>query len=502
MKLTFTCCLMLIASACLAQNIGIGTTSPNSSAQLDISSGSRGILIPRMTTVAVSGIVNPAKGLMVFDSTRNQLLVNMGSPAVPDWENIIANSGWGLSGNPVTFDGSVIGTTTPFKVQFVVNNVPSGEIDSGGENTSLGYGILTASANSAENTAMGWKAGSTADGAQNTAMGSQALMNNTVAYNTALGAHALIYNTVGLENTAVGTDALFENLTGGYNSALGCNALFYNLSDYNTGIGEAALYSNSSGTANTALGSEALSETINSSYNTAVGYFAGHFFDNGYNNVFVGANTGVNADGYYNVIAVGQGTICTASSQARFGNTATNSIGGYANWTNFSDGRYKKNMKENVIGLDFIMRLRPVTYNLDVSSIQAHLSTGNTQRATSSASRQTHGESRPAGSAHSRPAALFPDATMPQTVSGNPSMQQAIAQRETDILSGFSAQEVEKAAKDAGYEFSGVDKPKNASDFYGLRYADFVVPLVKAVQEQQQMIKDLQKEIEALKKQH
>ena len=58
-------------------------------------------------------------------------------------------------------------------------------------------------------------------------------------------------------------------------------------------------------------------------------------YDNGYNNVFVGANNDVNGAGYYNVIAIGQAVVCTASSQARFGNSATNSIGGYANWTNF-----------------------------------------------------------------------------------------------------------------------------------------------------------------------
>ena len=34
-----------------------------------------------------------------------------------------------------------------------------------------------------------------------------------------------------------------------------------------------------------------------------------------------------------------------------------------------------------------------------------------------------------------------------------------------------------------GYDFSGVDAPKNDKDIYGLRYSEFVVPLVKAVQE-------------------
>ena len=49
--------------------------------------------------------------------------------------------------------------------------------------------------------------------------------------------------------------------------------------------------------------------------------------------------------------------------------------------------------------------------------------------------------------------------------------------------SGFIAQDVEQAANAIGYDFSGVDAPKNENDFYGLRYAEFVVPLVKAVQE-------------------
>ena len=38
------------------------------------------------------------------------------------------------------------------------------------------------------------------------------------------------------------------------------------------------------------------------------------------------------------------------------------------------------------------------------------------------------------------------------------------------------------------FDFSGVDPPKNEKDLYGLRYAEFVVPLVKAVQEQQDII--------------
>ena len=62
--------------------------------------------------------------------------------------------------------------------------------------------------------------------------------------------------------------------------------------------------------------------------------------------------------------------------------------------------------------------------------------------------------------------------------------------KENMRYSGFVAQEVEKAAKELQYDFSGVDAPKNDKDFYGLRYADFVVPLVKAVQELSKMNDD------------
>ena len=72
-------------------------------------------------------------------------------------------------------------------------------------------------------------------------------------------------------------------------------------------------------------------------------------------------------------------------------------------------------------------------------------------------------------------------------------------QKEQIIYTGFVAQDVEKAAKELGYNFSGIDAAKNDKDLYGLRYAEFVVPLVKAVQEQQQQIEALKKQIEELK---
>jgi trimeric autotransporter adhesin len=76
-----------------------------------------------------------------------------------------------------------------------------------------------------------------------------------------------------------------------------------------------------------------------------------------------------------------------------------------------------------------------------------------------------------------------------------------MADKEKILLTGFVAQEVEQAAAATGFDFSGVDKPKNDSGLYALRYAEFVVPLVKAMQEQQQLITDLQKKVQSLQDQ-
>jgi hypothetical protein len=55
----------------LPEGVGIGTNNPHESAALDITSDSRGILIPRLTTAEREDIGSPAAGLLVYDSTLN-----------------------------------------------------------------------------------------------------------------------------------------------------------------------------------------------------------------------------------------------------------------------------------------------------------------------------------------------------------------------------------------------------------------------------------------------
>ena len=599
--LLILCCSLFAGQLLFAQNVGIGTSTPHPSAQLEISSNSKGLLMPRMASGTINSITNPAKGLMVYDSSLNRLVVNAGTVSSPDWQPIANNNGWNITGNSGTDPGvHFIGTTDNKPLYFRINNNYAGRIDSVNESTSLGYRAgrpgggsntaigyksfftntagqgntaigsesLLATTNGSHNVASGFQAlYSNTTGSYNAAHGSGALGYNTTGYfnaangylallqntdgfsNTASGAYSLFKNTAGYHNTGAGYGALFGNTTGNYNTSLGSNSLYsnttgnYNVANgygslyanstghdnvalgvfslylntsgvfntatgagalynniigndnvavgvnslfsnstgsknsatgwqalyanttgyYNAAYGDGAIHSNTTGVGNTAIGSGALYTTTVSHYNTAVGYHAGFENDLGWNNTLIGAESKITGSGIYNGIAIGNGTFVNANSQARIGNYATASIGGYANWTYFSDGRYKKNIKEDVKGLEFIMKLRPVTYQFDVFGLSSQLNKK---------------DNKPV----------------------NDMMKTAMMEKEKEILTGFIAQEVESAAKSLGYDFSGVDKPKNENDYYGLRYAEFVVPLVKAMQEQQKIIENQQRQIGELVK--
>lgn len=65
--------------------VGIGTTSPNQTAALDIASTSKGFLPPRMTEIQRNSIVNPAQGLLIYNLSVPCLQVNDGTPSNPVW---------------------------------------------------------------------------------------------------------------------------------------------------------------------------------------------------------------------------------------------------------------------------------------------------------------------------------------------------------------------------------------------------------------------------------
>ena len=59
--------LVCLMGAILAQSVGIGTSTPDPSARLDVSDNQRGILIPRLTTAERDAITNPARSLLIYN---------------------------------------------------------------------------------------------------------------------------------------------------------------------------------------------------------------------------------------------------------------------------------------------------------------------------------------------------------------------------------------------------------------------------------------------------
>src|SRR5688572_13379105 len=62
------------------------------------------------------------------------------------------------------------------------------------------------------------------------------------------------------------------------------------------------------------------------------------------------------------------------------GNTSVTSIGGQVSWSTLSDGRFKKEIKDDVSGLDFITQLHPVSYTVDVKSLNTFLGIDNEEQ--------------------------------------------------------------------------------------------------------------------------
>lgn len=56
------------------------------------------------------------------------------------------------------------------------------------------------------------------------------------------------------------------------------------------------------------------------------------------------------------------------------------------------------------------------------------------------------------------------------------------------------AQDVEAACHDIGYAFNGISAPANKNGLYSINYAAFTVPIIKAIQEQQQQVESLKPE--------
>lgn len=279
-----------------AQSVGIGTNNPDPSSQLDISNSLKGVLVPRMNTANIPLIGSPAKGLLVYDSTINKFIVNVGTPTTPDWQPVSSNStstGWSITGNSgLNGNTNFLGTTDLVPLAFRVNNVRSGIIDSSSSNTGLGFRTLDSISIGTHNASLGYKA---------------LVSNKTGGSNVAVGSNSLRFNSSGSENVAVGILALNYNKSGGSNTAVGANSLFNNTTaSSNSAVGAASMLNNKTGSSNTAVGFQSLYASISGNNNAAVGFNALNANQVGSNNVAVGFNAGYGVNGSYNTI-VGSG---------------------------------------------------------------------------------------------------------------------------------------------------------------------------------------------------
>ena len=420
-------------------------------------------------------------------------------------------------------DNTVIGSFASYHGTTGIDNVivgaRAGFRNNGSDNTLIGNMAGYHNTTGLDLTFIGEDAGYyNTTGSDNVFMGEDAGYNNTTGSdNTFIGNAAGRQNTTGYRNTAIGNEALFDlggtnDTNAHHNTAVGDSAGIDNgEGTHNTFFGAAAGAANEHADRNTFIGAYAGYDnnrvnTQNSNENTYVGFGAGYRVRTASFNVLVGSKadatgfaSGINrerhritglgarlllwaddcigighlinvrkqfaigigpeanvdgtssigigyqtvvANGADNSIAIGNQALVDQSNTAEFGNAATKSIRGAVNWTAISDKRLKTNIKNDVPGLTFINRLNPVTYQMDF--------------------RQQY---------------LIRDQQLPDDLAAS------IEDKHKYRYTGFLAQDVWDVANALGFEFSGVDPPESENGLYGLRYAEFVVPLVKAVQE-------------------
>jgi trimeric autotransporter adhesin len=170
-----------------------------------------------------------------------------------------------------------------------------------------------------------------AGGINNTAVGFNALRADTSGqYNVAVGSFALASNTTGDFNMAIGTEALRDN-NANFNLAIGFRVGFMNTTgNHLTGIGAAALRNNTTGSDNTAIGATAMRENTTGEGNTAIG--AGALASNlaGNDNTAVGLNA-LNANIGGANVAVGENALAANTLGAV--NTAVGSLSLNSNTT-------------------------------------------------------------------------------------------------------------------------------------------------------------------------
>jgi hypothetical protein len=329
---------------------------------------------------------------------------------------------------------------------------------SGNDNVGMGVSALHSNTVGDRNTGVGGTVMADNKAASGiTVVGDAAMFyitNTTTAYNNydvAIGHHALessgtTANNTGTNNTALGAEVLNTNTSGSNNSTTGDSALYSNTTgSNNTCYGQLALNSNIAGSSNLACGYNAGCNST-AAQNVFAGDSAGNLNTAGRKNTFIGYRCGLSAiaaaSGFTNVSSIGYVAQMKAVNCVNLGNLAVTAI--YAQVTGitgYSDRRVKDDIKDNIPGLEFISKLKPVTFKYNIHRENKLLGINDTKD--------------------------YPGKYDIEKIT----------------QSGFIAQQVDSTAIECHYDFSGIDKPRNSQSLYGLNYTAFVVSLVKAMQQ-------------------
>jgi hypothetical protein len=134
LKLLFFTIVLFSSATLLRAQVGVGTTTPDASSVLDVSSTTAGLLAPRMTQAQKNAIAAPATGLFIYQTDATAGFYYYSGTA---WTSF-GSSGWGITGNTGTAPATnFLGTTDAQDLVIKTNNTETIRILSDG---SVGIG--------------------------------------------------------------------------------------------------------------------------------------------------------------------------------------------------------------------------------------------------------------------------------------------------------------------------------------------------------------------------
>lgn len=209
--------ILFILESGFAQ-IGLGTISPDASSILDISSNSRGLLIPRLHLNEQLNMILPANGLLMYNLDSNALEVNTGTSLLPIWIGVTGATGAsGVTTSGASIDNIATGLNA---IAFGgTNNVASGLNSSTlGGTYNLANNINSSTLGGFSNTSSGINS-STIGGTLNLAYD----LNSSVLGGTTNEAHGINSSVVGgTNNIAFGINS--SVIGGATNYSFGINS--------------------------------------------------------------------------------------------------------------------------------------------------------------------------------------------------------------------------------------------------------------------------------------